>query len=332
MIRRPPRSTQSRSSAASDVYKRQVPYSEQVILARSHLTLARITGALEKLGVPLFYLGDLFERVEIRDLLALVSIDAEPGGIGLVRVAQFAEYGATKEDALAVIQWADANRISIFEALRRVPEIPGLTPSGQTGLALLGTQLEGFGPATSPWSLLTAWLFDRSAYLTPLFAANDAKAQQKLIAIYQFLKVCGEMAAEGDSSRKHLLARIRRIEALNDDRIYRAVASEASDMNGVRVLTIHGSKGLEFKAVHLPALATRYMPAVRQAVRCPPPPSLPHLAIQPGDHEAEEECLFFVALSRARDFLFLSRAERYGATQNASASKFLSTINALSLI
>ena len=29
MIRRPPRSTQSRSSAASDVYKRQVPAEEQ---------------------------------------------------------------------------------------------------------------------------------------------------------------------------------------------------------------------------------------------------------------------------------------------------------------
>ena len=39
--------------------------------------------------------------------------------------------------------------------------------------------------------------------------------------------------------------------------------------------------------------------------------------------------MFFVALSRARDFLFLSRAERYSASQSASPSKFLSPINAL---
>lgn len=306
-----------------------IPYSEQVILARSHLTLARITGALEQLGVPLLYLGDLFEREEIRDLLALISIDAEPGGIGLVRVAQLPEYGVIKADALAVIKWAETNHVRILDALRRLSEIPGLTPQGSAGLERLAQQLDGFGPGTSPWTLLTTWLFERSAYLTPRLTANDAKAQQQLVAIYQLLKVCGEMAADGDSTRKHMLARVRRIEALNDDRMYRAVASEASDLNGVRVLTVHGSKGLEFKAVHLPALATRYMPANRQGVRCPPPPSLPHLAIRPTDHEAEEECLFFVALSRARDFLFLSRSERYSASQTASASKFLSPITAL---
>jgi ATP-dependent DNA helicase UvrD/PcrA len=306
-----------------------IPYSEQVILARSHLTLARITGALEKLGVPLLYLGDLFEREEIRDLLSLLSIGAEPGGIGLVRVAQLQEYGATKADALTVIRWAEANHLPKLEALSRVAEIPGLTPQGQAGLARLAAQLEGVGPGTSPWTLLTMWLFERSTYLAPLLAAADPKSQQKLIAIYQFLKVCGEMAADGDSSRKYLLARVRRIEALNDDRMYRAVASEASDTNGVRVLTIHGSKGLEFKAVHLPALATRYMPAIRQWVRCPPPPNLAHLAIQPGDHDAEEECLFFVALSRARDFLFLTRAEHYTPTQRANASKFLTSLDAL---
>ncbi len=38
---------------------RGIPYRDQVILARSHLTLSRITGVLEQLGVPLLYLGDL---------------------------------------------------------------------------------------------------------------------------------------------------------------------------------------------------------------------------------------------------------------------------------
>lgn len=93
-------------------------------------------------------------------------------------------------------------------------------------------------------------------------------------------------------------------------------------MDAVRVMTVHGSKGLEFRAVHLPRIATRYMPATRQGIRCPMPRSLPQLTIAPGDHEAEEECLFFVALSRARDYLFISRAERYTST-NSTASKFL---------
>lgn len=306
--------------------RKGIPYQDQAILARSHLTLARITGALEALGIPLLYLGDVFERPEIRDLLSLLSIDAEWGGIGLVRVAQLPEYRATKEDALSVIDWAREQRVPIMEALSRTAEIADLSEQNRSGLTLLSAQLAGFGPATTPWAMLTAWLFERSGYLASILAGNEA--QQKLTAIYQFLKVCGEIGDSGFASRKRFLAKIRRIEALNDERMYRAVASEASNINGVRVLTIHGSKGLEFGAVHLPALATRYMPANRQGVRCPPPPTLAHLSIRPQDHEAEEECLFFVALSRARDFLYLSRAERY-TRQNASPSKFLAALASL---
>ena len=155
-----------------------------------------------------------------------------------------------------------------------------------------------------------------------MLTANESAARQKLVAIYQLLKVCGEYAAIGETDRRRFLDRIRRIEALNEDTAYRAVSSEASDLDAVRVMTIHGSKGLEFRAVHLPALATGYMPSSWRGVRMPAPPALPHLTLQQSGHEAEEECLFFVALSRARDFLSLSRAERY-TNRNSSVSKFL---------
>lgn len=313
---------QAISERINALQARGVPYREQVILGRSHLTLARVTGILEQLGIPLLYLGDLFERPEIRDLLSLVALDAEYGGVGLVRVAALKPYEVPRDDTLAVIRWSQANRVTIFEALRRTAEIDGVSEVGRAGLLQLGVELEGLGPGTSPWTLLTTWLFERSDYLRPLLVANDIPSKQKLVAIYQLLKVCGEQVALGDTNRRRFLDRVRRIEALNEDMVYRAVASEATDMDAVRVMTIHGSKGLEFRAVHLPALATRYMPANRQGIHCPPPPRLAHLAIQPQHHDAEEECLFFVALSRARDYLCLSRAERYTAV-NASASRFL---------
>jgi len=304
-----------------------IEYRDQAILARSHLTLARITETLERLGVPMLYLGDLFERDEIRDLLSLVAMDAEFGGIGLARVGQLPEYSATRQDALATLRWAQANKATLFEALARVGEIDGLTQEGAAGLARLGEQLAGMDDSTSPWTLLTTWLFERSGYLRPLLTADDAKSKQQLIAIYHLLKVSGEQLALGDPSRRRFLDRIRRIEALNQDTPYRAVSSEASDFNAVRVMTIHGSKGLEFRAVHLPGLATTYMPASRQGTRCPPPAGLAHLGMQKEDHDAEEECLFFVAMSRARDVLCISRAERYTAKRNASESKFLATIS-----
>jgi DNA helicase-2/ATP-dependent DNA helicase PcrA len=310
-----------------ELLERGVPYRNQVILARSHLTLARITAILEELGVPLLYLGDLFERKEIRDLLSLVGLGAEWGSVGLVRVAALPDYQVPREDALRILSWSRTNHLAIWDALNRTSEVEDLTEKGRAGLAKLGSEFEGLS-RSSPWTVLTTWLFERSDFLQPMLKANNAAAQQQLVAIYQLLKVCGEYMALGDSSRRRFLARIRRIEALNDDTRYRAVSSEATDVDAVRVMTIHGSKGLEFPAVHLPALATGYMPSGRRGVRIPPPPSLPHLVMDPDDHKVEEECLFFVGLSRARDYLSLSRAEKY-TSRRSGESKFLADLAGL---
>ncbi len=304
-----------------DLRNRGVALADQVILARSHLTLSRITGALEGLGVPLLYLGDLFERQEVRDLLSLLALDAEHGAVGLPRIAALQDYSVCEEDSLRLVRWAKDNNLAIFEALRRAGEVAEITRAGARGLTKLGCELAGLESA-SPWVLLTSWLIDRSTYLEPLLRNNNPSAQQQLVAIYQLLKVCGEFATQGEKSRKKFLARIRRIEALNEDTSYRAISSEATDMDAVRVMTIHGSKGLEFEAVHLPGLATGYMPSSWRGVRYAPPTSLARLAMDREGHQAEEECLFFVALSRARDYLSLTRAEKY-KTRTAGESAFL---------
>lgn len=304
-----------------ELKNRGVTFAEQVILARSHLTLSRITGILEDLGVPLLYLGDLFERQEVRDLLSLLALDAEHGAVGLPRVAGLKDYSVEEEDSLKLVRWAKANNLAIYEALVRAGDVAEITSAGARGLVKLGLELAGLENA-SPWMLLTSWLIDRSSYLQPLLRNNNPAAQQKLVAIYQLLKVCGEFAALGEKSRKKFLARIRRIEALNEDTAYRAISSEATDMDAVRVMTIHGSKGLEFEAVHLPGLATGYMPGSWRGLRYVPPTSLARLAMDRDGHQAEEECLFFVALSRARDYLSLTRAEKY-KTRGVSESAFL---------
>ncbi len=259
-----------------------VLYADQVILARSHLTLARITGVLEQLGVPLLYLGDLFER----------DGNPRPSLAGRARCRVWRRRprpcgrsagisGAAGRRSGRSSLERETQRVTIFEALSaRLRKIDGSQQRRPCRASpALGSQLDGLSKA-SPWTLLTTWLFERSDYLRPILTGNDAAARQQLVAIYQLLKVCGEYAAMGDTSRKRFLERIRRIEALNEDTAYRAVSSEAAIIDAVRVMTIHGSKGLEFRAVHLPALATRYMPSNRQACACPPPPSLPHLAMQ----------------------------------------------------
>ena len=153
---------------------RGVPYREQVILGRSHLTLARITGILEQLGIPLLYLGDLFERPEIRDLLSLSRSTPNLAASALSASPRSPEYQVSRDEALAVIRWAQAQRITIFDALKRTAEIEGLSEAGRAGLAQLGVELDGLGRGH-----LALDASDHMAFRTQRLSAAVARRQRR---------------------------------------------------------------------------------------------------------------------------------------------------------
>jgi hypothetical protein len=82
-------------------------------------------------------------------------------------------------------------------------------------------------------------------------------------------------------------------------------------MDAVRLMTMHGSKGLEFDAVHIPGFVKTGIPASYRGLSCPVPEGMIEGAVgtvaQEAEraHKQEQECLFFVAMSRARIYLRL---------------------------
>ena len=305
-----------------------VAYRDQAVLCRSHTFLARFASRLEALGTPILYLGDLFERPEIRDLLALISFTCEPERGGLLRVATFPEYGIPLEDVRAVLGFAAAENLFPPQAIARIDEIPGITDAGRRGLASLRSHLDFVRPGTPAAVLLFVYLFTRSRYLDTVLGDDTVTGACKRMAIYQLLQFATEYRPTGAGNpRRQLLRWIRRLETFGDERQLRQMPSSANGIDAVRLLTVHASKGLEFRAVHLPALGTSIFPANRKSTPCPPPDGM--LPQDPQDsHAEEEECLFFVAMSRARDFLCLSRAERYSEARKTSPSRLLSGLAA----
>ena len=70
------------------------------------------------------------------------------------------------------------------------------------------------------------------------------------------------------------LEEVRRLVLLNEERDLRQIPATALSLEGVRLLTIHGSKGLEFEAVHIPGMTTTGLPSNFRPPRCPPPAGL----------------------------------------------------------
>lgn len=306
-----------------------IDYSDQAILGSTHLSLARFGKILQKLGVPVLYLGNLFERPEIRDLLSLLSLQTNTSGVGLIRVAQFAEYNVTREDALHIIHHARLIDEDPIAVCANAHTIPGMSKQGVEGLQRLSQHLSGIHKNTNAWYFLCHYLFEKSDYLYPLLTSDSVQARQNLIAIYQLLKFCREHLDKNKNKggRQKLLDDIRRLERLDDDRQFRLVPPEATDIPAVKMMTIHASKGLEFLAVHLPQVATRYVPGQRRPLQCPAPKGLDNLNLSAEEHQAESECLFFVALSRAKNVLSISHAKNYTAKQTCNPSKYLSSLS-----
>jgi DNA helicase-2/ATP-dependent DNA helicase PcrA len=303
-----------------------IPYRDQAVLCRVHGSLEKIGLGLEAAGVPVLYLGDLFERPEVRDLLALISFTVEPHRGGLYRVAELAPYRTPLADVQSFLAYAAEAEKAPLEALADVDTIPGLSEAGRGVLNRLAEDLAGVGFKTGPGSLLCGVLFNHGALLRAHLVGGSAADQQRRLAIHQFLQFAieNDTVDDGDPKR-HLLDWVRRLEVFGDERALREPPAAVEGIDAVRLMTAHASKGLEFKVVHLPVLGAGMFPKKPQGERCPLPAGM--LPTSPADdHQEEEECLFYVALSRARNHLSLSRAERYSDKNRSNPSEALKKI------
>ncbi len=120
-----------------------VAYADQAVLCRSHTNLARIAAGLELEGIPVLYLSDLFERPEVRDLLALLALACEGDGRGLLRVARFAEYRVPLTDVRSLLDLAQERDIPFPRALKLARDSATISGRGKAGLDLLDRHLEG---------------------------------------------------------------------------------------------------------------------------------------------------------------------------------------------
>ena len=307
-------------------------YREQAILCTGNEKLSRLGRDLERLGVPVLLLGNLFTRTEIKDLLAFLSLLTDRWATGLVRVGTWPEFKMAFSDIAAVLEHLRSGNSPPPSWLKYVEGIPGVSSEGREALRSLADTLRDIDQGASPWTTLATVLLNRTRIAARLGVSANLAERTRGIAIWQLMNFLRVQPAAPGLPISRLLDRIRRLTRLGDDRDLRQLPAAAQGLDAVRLMTIHGSKGLEFPIVHLPGLNAGTIPRKPPASPCPPPDGM----VEGGDGSAlnnfqtgaaeEQECLFYVALSRSRDRLFL-----YAPTQksNGHAWKISSFVDAL---
>ena len=108
-----------------------------------------------------------------------------------------------------------------------------------------------------------------------------------------------------------------------------APAEIESQQEAIAVMTIHQAKGLEFDAVFVPSLVEGRLPQSGRPQRFELPPAVLEPRVRGReDVIAEERRLLYVAMTRAKSRLYLTRAERYEGGKRWRASRFLEEIQA----
>lgn len=299
---------------------------EQAVIARTNGILADVGEELSARGIPVLYLGPLFDRPEVRDLLSLLSLIVHDGST-LFRVGSFPEYGLDAKDLAQVIQNAKSETLSVRALLERGLEMPELGERALRSLALLSSHIFGFGAGSTPWLVLMEYLFNRSEYVATVLNGQHPSDDVRRVAVRQLIEALRTMPlAGGKMPIARSLERVRHLVLLSDDRDLRRLPDEMQDVDGVQLMTIHASKGLEFEAVHLPRMKRGTVPSANRPEACSPPLGMVVDSVEVDAHEAEEECLFFVAMSRAKTHLKLYRPATAGG-KNAGPSKYLDMLS-----
>jgi len=329
---------------------------DQAILCRTRRGAQRVVAALHAARIPTRVVAPLLEQDDVKDLLAVLSLMSDGSGAGLLRAGALPDHAYAPEDARIVLDAAHERHTSPLALIApaALAELEGLSERGRDGLVRLGQILSVLRAAPDVATALARYVFnltslgrgllagvadgdvvlcERGAHLARLLALAHAFEDQRRAAA-PATEAATEAEEEGPARRRSGAAWSEFLDYVRVLLVLRQDAGGADDQlasadDGVWVLTVHASKGLEFPVVYLPGLAERRFPVQRQYAATPAPDGLIEHAHPAGEdaHLAEEACLFYVALTRARDELVLSVADRYGRVR-AKPSRFLAPIEA----
>ncbi len=318
---------------------------EIAVLCRTRRNARKVIAALERAKIPTRVIAPLLEQDEIKRILSVALLVTDNSGTGLLRAGQLTAHLIPREDALRLLELArERGAAPLALAREGIDDALDVSSGSIEALERLVEVVAGLRLAPDVATGLARYIFELTALGQDLLAgvaAGDETAQLRAAHIARLLALARAFEDQrgatrenttpprpGDARWTEFLDYLRVLTELRQDA---AGAEEmvASAEEGVWVLTVHASKGLEFPVVLLPGLAERRFPVQSRHDFTPPPPGMIESAGAAEDdpHLIEEACLFYVALTRARDELILSVAERYGAV-SYRPSRFLAPIEA----
>ena len=294
-----------------DLKAQGVDYKDIAILYRANYLSRSMENSCMAFGIPYKLIGSLkfLQRQEIRDLLAYMNVIVNKNDeFSLRRIINVPKRGIGASSMAKIDNYAEQYGLSLFEALKNIDMI-GVSKKIITNIHLLTQLIEKYSQ-TEQYSIedLIVGIYKDSGYESMLKESADTYAESRIENISELVSSAKQFSSMNDN----LIDFISEMSLTSD-------ADDENEDDSVVLSTVHAAKGLEYRVVFIMGLEENLFPSIRDA----------ESSEDERNKMEEERRLAYVAITRAKEKLFMSYANRrmqFGSIKNNKRSRFLDEV------
>jgi len=295
-------------------------YKDFAILYRTNAQSRIFEESLRKINIPYRIYGGLsfYQRKEIKDIIAYMRLIVNPNDEeALKRVINFPARGIGDTTVNKIITAATAHNTSLWEVLSN-PLKYNLNINGGTAKKLESFQTiirQLMEVARTQDACETArTIIKETGLMSELYEDRTIEGLSRVQNVEELMSSLNEFVS---SRREEGVLNVNIDDFLAEISLLTDQDTDKDEnANRVTMMTIHSAKGLEFKTVFVVGLEEHLFPTDR--------------SMQNVREIEEERRLFYVALTRAEENVFLTYAKsrfRNGQSQTCEPSRFLKDID-----
>lgn len=294
-----------------DLKAQGIDYKDIAILYRANYLSRSMENSCMAFGIPYKLIGSLkfLQRQEIRDLLAYMNVIINRNDeFSLRRIINVPKRGIGASSMAKIDNYAEQYGLTLFEALKNIDMID-VSKKITTNIHLLTQLIEKYSQ-TEQYSIedLIVGIYKDSGYESMLKESADTYAESRIENISELVSSAKQFSSMNDN----LIDFISEMSLTSD-------ADDENEDNSVVLSTVHAAKGLEYRVVFIMGLEENLFPSIRDA----------ESSEDERNKMEEERRLAYVAITRAKEKLFMSYANRrmqFGSIKNNKRSRFLDEV------
>ena len=262
-------------------------FSDFAVLYRTNAQSRALEDSFRRMGIPYNLVGSIrfYDRKEVKDVLAYLRLVINlKDTISLRRIVNFPPRGIGMKTMDKCVSQAELDKIELFEVLKNADKLPIRGKQSESLLEFYKLIRKYYGLRNKlSANELSRSLIEDAGILNQFKNSSDSDAKERYDNIIELLNSIDEFCSR--KSKANLSDFLEEVSLLSD------IDHWNDSDNRVTLMTVHSSKGLEFPVVFVSGLDDGLFPL--------------YASIEDKNELEEERRLFYVALTRAQERVFL---------------------------